>query len=603
MKPLIRQKCLPLLLALLVSLGAVFTMQPAQARPHGEVEISVFYDALAPYGNWVDHGTYGRVWYPTHVPRGWRPYTDGHWVHTEDVGWLWVSDWEWGWAPFHYGRWAWDDWYGWVWVPGRVWAPAWVFWRYGGGYTAWAPMPPTVVWQPGVGVATQYFDWDRDLDRDCWVAVRDHDMTHRYMARDIIDPWRNSDIMPVTHQVNQIAYVNNVIVNPGVPVRHIERASGRRIEPVRIRELDDPFARSRHHFNHREVEIVRPRFRGSDPDEVHRERDRAEQVSRFNMARPRRDDSSGQERPGHSRQAQGPRIPERFQGKPRPDMQPVAAPGDAGDRQRDNFSGRDEQRPWQPGQDRGGLPGRRSESQQIQQEQGRPGDDRRGALMPEDDGRRGPGWQSPMRNRREADGSFRAPPNQPGMARQPFAPTDPDRGLEPQQGRDLDRQRRRADAEERQPDQDFTQQEGMRRQDMTSEPSRRQEQQRRMQDEGVRQMEMQRQQQMDQERRRQTQQMPGQYERRQQQEAARQAEMEQRQQAEMQRRQAEQSQRREEQIQQQREAARQMEMQQRQQAEMQRRQAEQFQRQQMQQQAMPVQGRPGGGQRWRDRMD
>jgi hypothetical protein len=46
-----------------------------------------------------------------------------------------------------------------------------------------------------------------------------------------------------------------------------------------------------------------------------------------------------------------------------------------------------------------------------------------------------------------------------------------------------------------------------------------------------------------------------------------------------------------------------VEMQQRQQAEMQRRQAEQFQRQQMQQQAMPVQGRPGGGQRWRDRMD
>ncbi|HEY5138681.1 MAG TPA: hypothetical protein VIJ25_05105, partial [Methylococcales bacterium] len=28
------------------------------------VNIGVFHDALAPYGNWVNHRTYGQVWYP-----------------------------------------------------------------------------------------------------------------------------------------------------------------------------------------------------------------------------------------------------------------------------------------------------------------------------------------------------------------------------------------------------------------------------------------------------------------------------------------------------------------------------------------------------------
>jgi hypothetical protein len=68
------------------------------------------------------------------------PYTDGHWVYT-DAGWLWVSDYSWGWAPFHYGTWVYVD-TGWAWVPGSVWGPAWVQWRYGGGYIGWAPVVP-----------------------------------------------------------------------------------------------------------------------------------------------------------------------------------------------------------------------------------------------------------------------------------------------------------------------------------------------------------------------------------------------------------------------------------------------------------------------------
>jgi hypothetical protein len=69
------------------------------------VDVSVFVEPLAPYGTWTSVEGYERVWIPRNVPQGWRPYTDGRWVYTDD-GWTWVSDHEWGWAPFHYGRWS-----------------------------------------------------------------------------------------------------------------------------------------------------------------------------------------------------------------------------------------------------------------------------------------------------------------------------------------------------------------------------------------------------------------------------------------------------------------------------------------------------------------
>lgn len=280
-----------------------------------EVDIGIFQDALAPYGNWVEHSDYGRVWYPTQVSSGWRPYTDGHWEYTADYGWLWVSDQVWGWAPFHYGRWAWDDGYGWVWIPGRVWAPAWVFWRYGGGYTAWAPMPPTVVWQPGVGAETRYFDRDRDLDRDCWVAVRDRDVHNRYLGNTIIDPGRNHEVMRFADRYSEPRQHDRFIVNRGVPLQHIERAGGRRVQPVRLRELADPFARPRHDHGRRELEVVRPRFRDS-ADAVRDEEARAERLARIAMMRPRSDTERNQRRGGGE---QGFRIPDRFRKRATPE--------------------------------------------------------------------------------------------------------------------------------------------------------------------------------------------------------------------------------------------------------------------------------------------
>jgi len=112
-----------------------------------------FQDELAPYGDWIDDSSYGRVWTPNTslVGTDFSPYyTGGHWALTE-FGWTWVSDYSWGWAPFHYGRWVIVSGFGWCWVPGTMWGPAWVTWRSGGGWVGWAALPPR-----GVSVTTTY---------------------------------------------------------------------------------------------------------------------------------------------------------------------------------------------------------------------------------------------------------------------------------------------------------------------------------------------------------------------------------------------------------------------------------------------------------------
>ena len=99
---------------------------------------------LSWYGDWVETPEYGTVWRPTHVRDEWQPYLYGRWVWT-NAGWAWASDEPFGWAVYHYGRWAWSPAMGWMWVPGRVWAPAWVAWRWTDGYAAWCPLGPRSV--------------------------------------------------------------------------------------------------------------------------------------------------------------------------------------------------------------------------------------------------------------------------------------------------------------------------------------------------------------------------------------------------------------------------------------------------------------------------
>lgn len=104
-------------------------------------DVAMFYEELSPYGNWVDYGNFGPVWYPTRVTENWRPYLDGRWVPT-DAGWVFETSEPWGWATYHYGNWMPTEDYGWVWVPGSTWYPSTAAWRTSDDYIGWAPIPP-----------------------------------------------------------------------------------------------------------------------------------------------------------------------------------------------------------------------------------------------------------------------------------------------------------------------------------------------------------------------------------------------------------------------------------------------------------------------------
>lgn len=197
MKTLIKHRLSPptLLGWVLVVFLVFWRINPIEAKPSNVgVSFQVFYDGLAPYGDWVSDPTYGYIWIP-YVDAGFQPYrTNGYWVNSR-FGNTWVSLYDWGWAPFHYGRWLYDDFYGWAWVPGYEWGPAWVEWRTGGGYYGWAPLMPRVGVHVSIGFPTNY-----------WVFVP----RRRLLARNIYNyylPPRN-----VTVVYNKTTVINNTYV-------------------------------------------------------------------------------------------------------------------------------------------------------------------------------------------------------------------------------------------------------------------------------------------------------------------------------------------------------------------------------------------------------
>ena len=200
-------------------------------RP-SEVVVTTFYEDLSPYGRWVEVGNYGRCWYPNGVERTWRPYTVGHWVHT-DYGLTWVSEEHWGYATYHYGRWFEDSRYGWVWIPGSTWAPAWVAWRSGGGYVGWAPLGPSHRGGPDVRITEVE---TRDIPSSDYCFVEERHVTEPHVHRQVVNVQRNVTIINNTTNITNITRVNNTVINKSVTVEHVERATGRKVEHVTVKE-------------------------------------------------------------------------------------------------------------------------------------------------------------------------------------------------------------------------------------------------------------------------------------------------------------------------------------------------------------------------------
>ena len=191
-----------------VSVGVSVPLPAVVVFPSVEIHTeSDFYEPLAPDGEWVVIGSYGRCWRPGHVARDWRPYSEGYWQRT-DAGWYWVSDEPWAWATYHYGRWNFSDQSGWYWVPQTQWAPAWVSWHEGGGYIGWAPLYPS-----GVTVILP----------QAYVFVEE---------RHFMEPVSRSTVV-----VNNTTIINKTVINEGPATTVIEKASGRKVEAVPVQEL------------------------------------------------------------------------------------------------------------------------------------------------------------------------------------------------------------------------------------------------------------------------------------------------------------------------------------------------------------------------------
>lgn len=210
----------------LVLLGGVLALLPlmvSQARAGVEVSVGVnvasvdqFYEPLGSYGTWVDVGGYGRCWHPARVEAGWRPYCAGSWVWT-DGGWYWDSDEQWAWACYHYGRWTYDSYYGWVWVPGTEWGPAWVSFRRGGGYVAWAPLSPACVFGPSGEIVVS----DDVIPVNWYVSVSVH-----HFAEPItfgLLQIGNVKIIGRTKLITNIRRVNNRVVMEGPKYETIKK--------------------------------------------------------------------------------------------------------------------------------------------------------------------------------------------------------------------------------------------------------------------------------------------------------------------------------------------------------------------------------------------
>jgi hypothetical protein len=220
-------------------------------------EAEQFYDALSPYGEWLEIDAGFHAWRPTHVEYGWRPYLHGRWAWT-DYGWYWNSNEPFGWATYHYGRWYFDDNYGWVWVPDRTWGPAWVEWRYNDDYLGWAPLPPYASFSMNMGIrfTTRWF-----APYHYWNFVRYGFMNSPYLYRNVVPIEFARRLMSTTRSAGRYGFENGRIINRGVEREFVERRGGfGRMDQWEVRDSRIIGERFVHDRNANRIDVYRPNF-------------------------------------------------------------------------------------------------------------------------------------------------------------------------------------------------------------------------------------------------------------------------------------------------------------------------------------------------------
>jgi len=220
---------------LLFALALIGLLLPFAPRAKSQdVSVDFFYNNLSG-GSWVEVDNYGYCWQPDIAVNdpSWRPYADGYWAYT-DEGWTWVSYEDFGWATYHYGRWVRLADYGWVWRPGYEWGPAWVSWRFGGGYAGWAPLPPETEVVYESRPLTGQLDVEFDIGPGYYNFVDVRYMGEPVLRSRIVNVNQNVTYINQTVNVTNITYKNKTVYNYGPDLTVVNQYSSRPIQKLKL---------------------------------------------------------------------------------------------------------------------------------------------------------------------------------------------------------------------------------------------------------------------------------------------------------------------------------------------------------------------------------
>ena len=219
----------------LLAFALSFLLSPfvPQAKSQ-DVSVDFFYNNLNG-GSWIEVGNYGYCWQPDIVVSdpSWRPYADGYWAYT-DLGWTWVSYEDFGWATYHYGRWVRLADYGWVWVPGYHWGPAWVSWRFGGGYCGWAPLPPETEFVYESRPLTGHLDVEFDIGPAYYNFVNVRYVGEPVLRSRIVPYEQNITYVTETVNVTNITYKNKTVYDYGPDLKMVNQYSNRPVQTLKL---------------------------------------------------------------------------------------------------------------------------------------------------------------------------------------------------------------------------------------------------------------------------------------------------------------------------------------------------------------------------------
>jgi hypothetical protein len=254
-------------------------LDETHAQDHTAVEFNLFFDALAPYGEWLWHPAFGYVWRPIKFEPDWRdydqgnwvwsgygwvlvspeghvlspvlvepdwsPYKHGHWVWS-DYGWTWFSYEPWGWATDHYGRWAFTRDYGWVWIPGTVWGPAWVTWYMADDYIGWAPLPPdpSFFMEIGIGYSFSYYSvyafphYSVEIPPSHCVFVQSGHFLDTNVKEVVVPSSYNVTIIKRTKKIINVNVMEKKVINYGPDVRFVEKVTKVKVKKIKVIDRD-----------------------------------------------------------------------------------------------------------------------------------------------------------------------------------------------------------------------------------------------------------------------------------------------------------------------------------------------------------------------------